>query len=186
MKVYLDQIIEELSKPDSGLANNSLRMKIREKINDLKPKINTNISPTAMELIGILELVRKSLETEKMVRDKIKEMEDNKPILEEHKKAENIMDDYLLQGLQVVEDTKDELSLENVITTLEVYGTIVEEQRIIEQYKVLDPAADLRYKVRHIEGWIKDTEELDKKNQKRMKKILSNVGKGVANGFRKK
>ena len=117
-------------------------MKIREKINDLKPKINTNISPTAMELIGILELVRKSLETEKMVRDKIKEMEDNKPILE--------------------------------------------EQRIIEQYKVLDPAADLRYKVRHIEGWTKDTEELDKKNQKRMKKILSNVGKGVANGFRKK
>lgn len=105
-----------------------------------------------------------------MVRDKIKEMEDNKPILEEHKKAENIMDDYLLQWLQVVEDTKDELSLENVITTLEVYGTIVEEQRIIEQYKVLDSAADLRYKVRHIEGWIKDTEELDKKNQKRMKK----------------
>lgn len=35
-------------KTDSGLANNSLRMKIREKINDLKPKINTNISPTAM------------------------------------------------------------------------------------------------------------------------------------------
>lgn len=184
MGIDLDQIIIELSKP---AAQNSkswvLRMKIHEKINELKPKINANISPTAMELIGILELVRKSLEKEKIVRDQ--EKENNKPILTEHKRAENVMDDCLLQALQVVEDTKDELSLEKVITAVELYGAIVEEQRIIERYKTFDPTGNLRYRNRHTEGWIKDTEELDKKNQKRMKKILSNAGKGVANGFRK-
>ena len=185
MEIDLDQIIEELSNPAAQDSKSWVsRTKIHEKINELKPKINTATSPTSMELIGILELVRKSLETEKMARDK--EKENNKPILEEHKRAEKVMDASLLQSLQVVEDIKDELSLENVITAVELYGAIVEEQRIIEQYKTLDPTGNLRYEIRHIEGWIKDTEELDKKNQKRIEKILSKVGKGVPNGFRKK
>lgn len=105
-----------------------------------------------MELVGILELVQKGLKQVKIQRDIAKQFGDNIAILEEYKKAENMMNDCLPQALQIVEDTKDELSLENVITTLEVYGTIVEEQRIIEQYRVLNPVADLRYKIRHIDG----------------------------------
>lgn len=63
-----------------------------------------------------------------------------------------MMNDCLPQALQIVEDTKDELTLENVITVVVLYGAIVEEQRIIEQYRVLNPVADLRYKIRHIDG----------------------------------
>ena len=177
MKIDLDQIIEELSKPASGLANNSLRMKIREKINDLKPKINTNISPTAMELIGILELVRKSLETEKMVRDKIKEMEDNKPILEEYKKAENMMNDCLPQALQIVEDTKEELTLENVITVVVLYGAIVEEQRVIGMYKKLDSVASFRDVDRRVAESVNEIIELDKKKSTKIKTNIAECRK---------
>ena len=137
-----------------------------------------------MELIGILELVRKSLETEKMARDK--EKENNKPILEEHKRAEKVMDASLLQSLQVVEDIKDELSLENVITAVELYGAIVEEQRIIGKYKKLDSVASFRDVDRRVAESVNEIIELDKKNQQKLKQILPNVGKGVANGFRKK
>lgn len=185
MEIDLDQIIEELAKPAAQDSKSWVsRTKIHEKINSLKPKINTATSPTAMELIGILELVRKSLETEKMARDK--EKENNKPILEEHKRAENIMDDCLPQEFQIVEDTKDELTLENVITVVDLYGAIVEEQRIIGKYKKLDSVASFRDVDRRVAESVNEIIELDKKNQQKLKQILPNVGKGVANGFRKK
>ncbi len=187
MEIDLDQIIEELAKPAAQDSKSWVsRTKIHEKINSLKPKINTATSPTAMELVGILELVQKGLKQVKILRDIAKQFGDNIAILEEYKKSENTMDDCLPQAFQIVEDTKDELTLENVITVVDLYGAIVEEQRIIGKYKKLDSVASFRDVDRRVAESVNEIIELDKKNQQKLKQILPNVGKGVANGFRKK
>lgn len=48
-----------------------------------------------MELVGILELVQKGLKQVKIQRDIAKQFGDNIAILEEYKKAENMMNDCL-------------------------------------------------------------------------------------------
>ena len=110
MNIDLDQIIEELSKSGIDLTNDLWSKKIIEEIQEIKKKVNTATSPTAMELVGILELVQKGLKQVKIQRDIAKQFGDNIAILEEYKKAENMMNDCLPQALQIVEDTKDELT----------------------------------------------------------------------------
>ena len=68
----------------------------------------------------------------------------------------------------------------------DLYGAIVEEQRIIGKYKKLDSVASFRDVDRRVAESVNEIIELDKKNQQKLKQILPNVGKGVANGFRKK
>lgn len=186
MNIDLNQIIEELSISDIDVPNDLWSKKIREEIQEIKNKANTATSPTAMELVGILELVQNGLQQVKILRDIDKQFGDNIAILEEYKKAENIMDDCLPQAFQIVEDTKDELTLENVITVVELYGAIVEEQRIIGEYKKLDSVANFKAVDRRVAESVNEIIELDKKNQQKLKQILPNVGKGVVNGFRKK
>lgn len=130
-----------------------------------------------MELVGILELVQKGLKQVKIQRDIAKQFGDNIAILEEYKKAENMMNDCLPQALQIVEDTKEELTLENVITVVVLYGAIVEEQRVIGMYKKLDSVASFRDVDRRVAESVNEIIELDKKKSTKIKTNIAECRK---------
>ena len=68
---------------------------------------------------------------------------------------------------------------------VDLYGAIVERTRIIGKYKKLDSVASFRDVDRRVAESVNEIIELDKKNQQKLKQILPNVGKGVANGLEK-